>query len=103
MRSLKFIFLAILFATLVTSAIAQKRFVPVVGNDRYENLPAPRKAVNDARAVGERFARLRVSAAVQLWRSSGRGNSKDINCREMRLRRQTVPQIDGETNIAGPQ
>jgi hypothetical protein len=42
-------------------------------------------------------------AALRLRRPAGAGNSKNINCREMRFRRQTVPQIDGETDIPGPQ
>src|SRR5215831_14703017 len=39
-------------------ALAEKRIALVIGNDRYDGLPALQKAVNDARAVGERFARL---------------------------------------------
>src|SRR5262245_36464363 len=30
-------------------------------------------------------------------------NSKDIDCRKLRFSGQAVPQIDGETNVAGPQ
>jgi hypothetical protein len=37
---------------------AEKRVALVIGNDRYDALPALQKAVNDARAVAERFARL---------------------------------------------
>src|SRR3974390_750941 len=44
---------------LTEPALAEKRVALVIGNDRYDGLPALQKAVNDARAVGDRFARLR--------------------------------------------
>src|SRR5262245_51080963 len=39
-------------------AAAEKRVALVIGNDSYDGLPHLRKAVNDARAVAERFTRL---------------------------------------------
>src|ERR1700674_5137497 len=45
----------------VTPGHAEKRVALVVGNDRYANLPSDqqlRKAVNDARAVGDALERL---------------------------------------------
>jgi predicted metalloprotease len=51
--------LALLVA--LTSAHAEKRVALVIGNDRYANLPADqqlRKAVNDARAVGDALGRI---------------------------------------------
>src|SRR5262245_14499998 len=45
----------------VSAAVADKRVALVVGNDLYTNLPADqqlRRAVNDARAVGEALDRL---------------------------------------------
>ena len=44
--------------SLAPSALAEKRVALVVGNDRYANLPALQKAVNDAEAVGNTLARL---------------------------------------------
>src|SRR5262245_1828407 len=46
---------------LIVPASAEKRFALVIGNDRYPNLPATeqlKKAVNDARAVGDALERL---------------------------------------------
>jgi hypothetical protein len=43
---------------LTQPALAEKRVALVIGNDRYDGLPALQKAVNDARAVAERFQRL---------------------------------------------
>ena len=53
------VMLAMLFGT--SSGQAQKRVALVVGNDAYANLPADqqlRKAVNDARAIGDALATL---------------------------------------------
>jgi poly(3-hydroxybutyrate) depolymerase/tetratricopeptide (TPR) repeat protein len=40
------------------AAVPGRRVALVIGNDRYENLPVLQKAVNDARAVRERLARI---------------------------------------------
>jgi hypothetical protein len=57
--------LAIVTASIfVTAAAAERRVALVVGNDRYENLPADQqlqRAANDARAVGEALGRLGFS------------------------------------------
>ena len=54
---IKLSIIAIAFLSLVVApAHAEKRVALVIGNDRYANLPADeqlRKAVNDARAVGD--------------------------------------------------
>lgn len=51
-------------------ALAEKRVALVIGNDRYANLAALQKAVNDAEAVGETLARLGFK--VVTGRSLGR-------------------------------
>jgi hypothetical protein len=49
---------------------AEKRVALVIGNDRYTNLPAEqqlKKAVNDARAVGDALKHLDFFAMVGLF------------------------------------
>src|SRR5215471_13078552 len=50
--------LALSIGVLTAPALAEKRVALVIGNDRYDGLPALQKAVNDARAVADRFQRL---------------------------------------------
>src|SRR5215831_11974195 len=53
-----FVAALLLLGVMSAPALAEKRVALVIGNDRYDALPALQKAVNDARAVGERFQRL---------------------------------------------
>jgi hypothetical protein len=63
--------------SLVQPAAAQKRVALVIGNDRYQNVPALQKAVNDARKMGETLKTLgfQVMVAQDLTR---RGMSETL-------------------------
>src|SRR5262245_2668465 len=51
-------FATILMLTLASAAAAQDRYALIIGQDSYQNVEPLRKAVNDARAIGQSLQRL---------------------------------------------